>query len=187
MYKNSFIRMCNANQTAFRGQYMNIIAEIYAVNMVLEYLRNNLGNGVWPKGITYDIIACIDEHSVRNYYKLIVQQKTVLINIVFKEVEMIRRLIETYVCVYGKKLESAEKIDIHTLDQTCANIDRTVGHIRKIIIKIPTIVDRKRKIQLKNEYEKDKRLRERHRKKELRKKELRKKEGRKKYRWFSIL
>ena len=52
MYKNSFIRMCKANRIAFYGRYMSIIAEIYAVNMVLKYLRNNLGNGVWPKGIT---------------------------------------------------------------------------------------------------------------------------------------
>ena len=140
---------------------MNIISEIYAVNMVLEYLRNNLGNGVWPKGITYDLLTCIDEHSVRKYYKLIVQQKRMLINIIFIEVEMVRRLIETYFRMYMKILESAEKIEIHTLDQTCANIDRTVGHIRKIIIKIPTIVEKKRIIELKNEYEKDKRLRER--------------------------
>ena len=84
-----------------------------------------------------------------------------LINIIFIEVEMVRRLIETYFRMYMKILESAEKIEIHTLDQTCPNIDRTVGHIRKIIIKIPTIVEKKRIIELKNEYEKDKRLRER--------------------------
>ena len=52
-------------------------------------------------------------------------------------------------------LESAEKMDIHPLDQTCANINRTVGHIRKIIIKISTIIDRKRKIDLKKIYEKE--------------------------------
>ena len=144
---------------------MSLIAEIYAVNMVLECLRNNLGNGVWPKGITYDFIACIDEHTVKHYYKIIVLQNTMLINIVFKEVEMIRRLTETYVRVYGKMLESAEQIDTHTLDQTCANVDRNVGNIRKIIIKIPTIVDRKRKTDLKNKYEKDKRLQELRRKK----------------------
>ena len=66
---------------------------------------------------------------------------------------MVRRLIDTYVRMYGKILESAEKMDIHTLDQACDNIDRTVGYIRKIIIKIPTIVDTKRKKVLKNEYE----------------------------------
>ena len=74
-------------------------------------------------------------------------------DIVFREVEMVRRLIDTYVRMYGKILESAEKMDIHTLDQACDNIDRTVGYIRKIIIKIPTIVDTKRKKVLKNEYE----------------------------------
>ena len=165
MYKNSFIRKSKDNQIAFKDRYMNLIAEIYAVNMVLEYFGNNLGNGVWPKGITYDFIACIDEHSVKYYNKIIVQQKNMLINILFKEVEMVRRLMESYVRVYGKMLESAEKIDIHTLDQTCANIDKTVGHIRKIIIKIPTIVNRKRKIDLKNKYKKDKGLQELRRKK----------------------
>ena len=133
--------------------------------MVLEYLRDTLGNGVWPKGITYNITACIDECSVEKYYILIVQQKTILINIVLKEVEMVISLIEAYARMYVKILDSAEKIDIHTLDQACDNIDRTVGHTRKIIIKIPTIVDTKIKIDLKNKHEKDLLLRERLKKK----------------------
>ena len=108
---------------------MDIISEIYAANMVLEYLRNNLGNGVWPKGITHDLFTCIDEPSVGKYYKIIVMQKRLLINIVFEEVEIVRKLIRTYFRLYMKILESAKTIDIHNLDQTCADIDRTLGHI----------------------------------------------------------
>ena len=32
---------------------------------------------------------------------------------------------------------------IYALDQACADIDRAVGYIRKIIIMTPTIIDKK--------------------------------------------
>ena len=34
-------------------------------------------------------------------------------------------------------------MDIYALDRSCADIDNTVGYIRKIIIKIPSIVENK--------------------------------------------
>ena len=79
-------------------------------------------------------------------------------------------------------------MDIYALDRACANIDMTVEHIRKIIIKIATIVERKRIIELKNKYEKDKRLRELYpktkeegmRKKEEREREKKEREKKKK-------
>ena len=34
-------------------------------------------------------------------------------------------------------------MDIYALDQPCADIDKTIGYIQKIIIKIPSIVEKK--------------------------------------------
>ena len=34
-------------------------------------------------------------------------------------------------------------MDIYALDQACADIDKTIGYIQKIIIKIPSIVEEK--------------------------------------------
>ena len=36
-------------------------------------------------------------------------------------------------------------MDIYSLDQACADIDKTVGYIRKIICKIPSIVEKQTK------------------------------------------
>ena len=56
---------------------------------------------------------------------------------------MVRRLIETNVHKYTNIIEGAGEIDIYALDQTCADIDKTIEYIRKIIIMIPSIVEKK--------------------------------------------
>ena len=45
-------------------------------------------------------------------------------------------------------------MDIYALDRSCADIDNTVGYIRKIIIKIPSIVENKYRYDMIKENEK---------------------------------
>ena len=69
---------------------------------------------------------------------------------------MVRRLIETNVHKYTNIIEVAGEIDIYALDQTCADIDKTIEYIRKIIIMIPSIVEKKMKVDMIKEYIKKK-------------------------------
>ena len=52
---------------------------------------------------------------------------------------MIRRFIETNVHKYENIIKGAG----YALDQACAYIDKTIGHIRKIITMIPSITEKK--------------------------------------------
>ena len=46
---------------------------------------------------------------------------------------------------YENIIEDAGEMDIYALGQACADIDKTIGYIRKIVIKIPSIVEEKMK------------------------------------------
>ena len=69
-----------------------------------------------------------------------------LIKTAREEIEIVRRLIVSNVHKYRNIVKGAGEIDIYALDQACADIDKTIGYIRKIIIKIPSIVEKKVKI-----------------------------------------
>ena len=56
---------------------------------------------------------------------------------------MVRRLIEANVCKYENIIKGAKEMDIYALDQACADIDKTIGYIRKIIIIIPSTTEKK--------------------------------------------
>ena len=69
---------------------------------------------------------------------------------------MVRILIETNIHKYERIINNAGEMDIYSLDQACADIDRTSGYIRKIIIMISSIL---KKMEEKIE-EEEKKLRE---------------------------
>ena len=56
-------------------------------------------------------------------------EKTRLIETACEEIEMVRRLIETNAYKYHNIIEGAGVMDIYALDQTCADIDNTIGYI----------------------------------------------------------
>ena len=118
------------------------IAYIYAINVALECLRDSVGNGIWPKDISYNLITIINEVSVVKYYRIITNEKKILIKAAHKEIEMVRRLIETNVHKYENIINGAGEMDIYALDQACADIDKTIGYIRKILIVIPSIAEK---------------------------------------------
>ena len=69
---------------------------------------------------------------------------------------MVRILIETNIHKYERIINNSGEMDIYSLDQACADIDRTIGYIRKIIIMIPSVL---KKMEEKIE-EEEKKLRE---------------------------
>ena len=158
-----FNRLCHANRIVYRSQHMQSISRVYAVNMALECLRDSAGNGIWPKGITYDFIACINERNIKKYYRIAIYQKMRLIETAHQEIKMVRRLIDTNVHKYEKIIEGAGEMDIYAINQACANIDKAVGYTRKIVIMIPPIIDKKVKKVMEKNYECRKLLLERKR------------------------
>ena len=73
---------------------------------------------------------------------------------------MVRRLIETNMNKYENIITGAREMDIYALNDACADIDIAIGYIRKIIMKIPSIVEKKLKIDAikenENRYDKGK-------------------------------
>ena len=132
---------------------MASIAHICAINVALECLRHSVGNGIWPKGISYNLITIINEVSVVKYYRIIAHEKKALIKAAQKEIEIVRKLIETNVHKYENIIKGAGQIDIYALEQACADIDKTIGYIRKIITMIPSITEKKMKIDMIKENE----------------------------------
>ena len=57
---------------------------------------------------------------------------------------MVRGLIHTNVHKYENIIKGAGEMDIYSLDHACVDIGRTIGYIRKGIIKIPSIVEKNR-------------------------------------------
>ena len=118
------------------------ISRIYAVNVALECLRDGVGNGIWPKGVSYNLITNINEWSVGDYYEIIALEKTMLIKRAHEEIEMVRRLIMANIHKYKNIIKDAGEIDIYALDRACADIDKTIGYIQKIIIMIQSIAEK---------------------------------------------
>ena len=145
VYKNlcKFMRLCSVSQINIMDECMMSISRIYEVNVVLECLRDGVGNGIWPEGISYYRITIINEKSLKKYYKIIALEKTMLIKAVHEEIEMVRRLIETNVYKYENIINGAGEMDIYAIDQACADIDKTIGYIRKIVIEISSIAEKK--------------------------------------------
>ena len=156
----TFNRLCRASRIDLKPLHMLTISHVYAVNVALECLRDGVGNGIWPKGISYNLITIVDEWGLRRYYDIITRDKIKLIDAARKEIEMVRRLIETNMNKYENIITGAREMDIYALNDACADIDIAIGYIRKIIMKIPSIVEKKLKIDTikenENRYDKGK-------------------------------
>ena len=81
-----------------------------------------------------------------------------LIKAAHEEIEMVRRLVEDNIHKYENIINGVEEMDIYALDQACADIDKTIGYIRKIMIMIPSIAEKKNENKIKeNENENENR------------------------------
>ena len=152
-------RLCKANRIKVSLDMFSM-EHIYTINVAFKCFRDSVGDGMWPKGISYNLITIINERNMVKYYRIIAHEKKVLIKAAHKEIEMIRRLIEVSILRYENIIKDAGEMDIYTLDQACADIDKTIGCIRKIIIMIPSITEKKMKIDMIKENEKRKKYQE---------------------------
>ena len=70
-----FDRLCDASRIRIKSCYRAFLSRIYAINVGLECLCDGVGNGIWPKDITYNLIGSIDESSVALHYTIIIREK----------------------------------------------------------------------------------------------------------------
>ena len=64
--KDKFFRLCTAKRIK-KTPSMLLISRIYAVNVMLECLRDVVGNGIWSKNISYNLITIVNERGVIRY------------------------------------------------------------------------------------------------------------------------
>ena len=133
--------------------YYTLLSNLYAINTALECLQDSVGNGAWSKLVSYDLIGRRNEERVEKYYSIEVFRKMKLVKAAREEIEMVRRLIQTSYRKYVSIIESAEKIDIHAIDQACDDVDNIVRNMRKIIINMPNIVQKVNEILIKRQKE----------------------------------
>ena len=65
------------------------------------------------------------------------------IRIAVKEIEMVNTLIYANIKKYLLMLNNNNnKMSYYEIDQLCSSTDKTVGYIRKIVLKIPDIIEK---------------------------------------------
>ena len=69
-------------------------------------------------------------------------EKKLQIEIAVREIEMVVELISINLRKYLVILNNADKMSIYELDQACSDLDKNTRYIRKIIIDIPSIIDK---------------------------------------------
>ena len=148
--KNEFKRLCSANQIKSKSREMNRISQIYAVNIVIKNIRDVFENRPCFRDISYDLIRELghNNNSVTHSYDTTLKEKMRVIWILQKEITVIQRLIQVNV----RKYERVDEKDIKALDQAYAKIDRTVEYTRRIIIKLPYIIERMLRVDMIKKY-----------------------------------
>ena len=133
-------KLSSANQIKSNSTTMERISRIYGVNIVMKNIRDVFGNRPCFRDISYDRISEFghNNNSVTHYYDTVLKEKMRVIWILQKEITVIQRLIQVNV----RKYERVDEKDIKALDQAYAKIDRTVEYTRRVIIKLPYIIER---------------------------------------------
>ena len=102
-----------------------------------------MANTLCIKYINYDrISANLDNNAVRRRPNNTVYEKKLQIEIAVREIEMVAELIPINLRKYLVILNNAHEMSIYELDQACCDLDKNTGYIRKIIIEIPSIIDK---------------------------------------------
>ena len=109
-----FDRLCHACKIDIIPEYKETISGIYVVNVALECLRDGMGNGIWPKGISHSFIPIINKKIKKDYDIKYIGKK--LIEKTRREIGMVRGLIEANMRKYERIIENAGEMDIYSLD-----------------------------------------------------------------------
>ena len=92
------------------------------------------------KSIRYGSITKLNKYNVRRRYENLIGYRSLLISLTCEEIEIIKGLVEANIHKHNKILMNAKGMNIHLLEQAYDNIDRNVGYIRKMIVKVPCII-----------------------------------------------
>ena len=143
-------KLSSANEIKSNSTTMERISRIYGVNIVMKNIRDVFGNRPCFRDISYDLIRELghNNNSVTHSYDTALKEKMRVIWILQKEITVIQRLIQVNV----RKYERVDEKDIKALDQAYAKIDRTVKYTRRVIIKLPYIIERILRVALMKKY-----------------------------------
>ena len=135
--------LCNTDNVNVTIRFKSLIAEIYGVNVAIESLQRGMTITLRIKYINYDrISANLDNNAVRTRLNNTVYEKKFHIEIAVRKMEMVAELISINIRKYLVILNNAHKMSIYELDQACYDLDKNTGYIRKVIIEIPSIIDK---------------------------------------------
>ena len=117
-----------------------VIEELYSIGIALHSLQDVLKWKERIKSIRYGSITKLNKYSVRRRYENLIGYRSLLISLACEEIKIIKGLIEASIHKHNKVLMNAKEMNIHLLEQAYDNIDRNVGYIRKMIVKVPYII-----------------------------------------------
>ena len=141
--KRMFYETWNKNRVKIDDKVEGILAQIHSVNIALKCLRVGLNCKTWTTAISYNRIAKFGSNAdVTDHYIAQVCYKIGLIEAAHNEVRMIQQWIGTNVHKYDNIIEDGKDMDIYSLDRKCADIDRAIGYIQKVICMTSSIVEK---------------------------------------------
>ena len=140
--RDLFDKLCSINKLRINGFFKNFVSDMYAVNISIESLQRGMLNKLHIKYINYDPIRKKHSDSTKTRLENAIYDTELKINIAVKELEMVINLISFNVKKYLVTPNNRNNKIYYELDQLCSNTDKTVGYIRRIILKIPDIVDK---------------------------------------------
>ena len=131
-----FYETRNKNRVKIDDKVEGILAQIHSVNIALKCLRVGLNCKTWATAISYNRIAKFGcNYIAQLYYKI------GLIEAARKEIRKIQQWIGNNVRKYENITEDGKDLDIYSLHQKCADTDRAIRYIRKVICMIFSIVE----------------------------------------------
>ena len=140
--RDLFDKLCSINKLRINGFFKNFVSDMYAVNISIESLQRGMLNKLHIKYINYDPIRKKHSDSTKTRLENAIYDTELKINIAVKELEMVINLISFNVKKYLVTPNNRNNKIYYQLDQLCSNTNKTVRYIRRIILKIPDIVDK---------------------------------------------
>ena len=140
-----FDGLCSSNKYYINPFFKILVSSIYALNVSIESLQKGMMNKLDIRYIDYNFIRKrILSRQVRNGLENNIHATELKIRIVVKEIEMINTLISANIKKYLLMLndKNSDKMSYYEIDQLCSSTDKTVRYIRKIVLKIPNIIDK---------------------------------------------
>ena len=113
------------------------------MNVSIESLQKGMMNKLDIRYIDYNSIRKnILSRQLRSRLENKIHDTELKIRIAVKEIEMVNTLIYANIKKYLLMLNNSNQMSYYEIDQLCSSTDKTVGYIRKIVLKIPDIIEK---------------------------------------------